>query len=292
MNINMEKKQIKINPDFFSLSKRKRKHKAKKPEFKHSLRTKDIKKNLLKRIKDHQKRNEEKKETPVTVQEPSIDQQFTQSVEYLNSIQQKKKQKKKEKKSKPVANTVQIDNQIKIDTSTQSTNQAKTRKNNSLIRPDPPYGVLKTGKKPLYRDYMNTLRDKVPSLVIHEDKNKIDKPIEQNVVERQHKLKKLVKKYKVRKRRFTLGKDKKNGKIGVLIKNRTMKKKIQKDLEDLKDAPLFGIKKYLRRHGLLRIGTPAPENIVRNIYQDSKSAGEIYNISTDVMLHNYLNEAI
>ena len=61
---------------------------------------------------------------------------------------------------------------------------------------------------------MNTLRNKVPSIIIHEDKNKIDKPIEQNVIERQHKLKKLVKKYKVRKRRFTLGKDKKNGKIG------------------------------------------------------------------------------
>ena len=68
-------------------------------------------------------------------------------------------------------------------------------------------------------------------MVFHEDKNKRDKPIEQNVIERQHKLKKLVKKYKVRKRRFTLGKDKKNGKIGVLIKNRTMKKKVEKDLE-------------------------------------------------------------
>ena len=41
----MERKQIKINPDFFSLSKRRRrKDGAKKPLFKHSLKTKDIKK--------------------------------------------------------------------------------------------------------------------------------------------------------------------------------------------------------------------------------------------------------
>jgi len=287
MIINMDKKQIKINPDFFSLSKRKKKHKAKKPEFKHSLRTKDIKKKLLNRIKEHQKRTEERKKIPIVVQNSSIDQEFKQSVEYLNSIQKKKK--KRQRKSNLLDS---VDNQIKIDTVPQPSNQAKTRKNNSLVRPDPPYGVLKTGKKPLYRDYMKKLRDKVPSLVIHEKEKTIKTSVEPNILERQQKLKKLVKKYKVRKRRFTLGKDKKNRKIGILIKNKTMKNKIQKQLDDLKNDNLFGIKKYLRDRNLLRIGTHAPKDVIRDIYQESKSAGNIYNISTDVMLHNYLHEAI
>ena len=283
MNIKMEKKQIKINPDFFSLRRKKKKSKAKKPEFKHSLKTKDIKKDLLNRIKQHQQRTEEKKqETKPIIIPSSIDNEFIQSLEYLNSIQQKKKKKKRRKKT---ASSDQIP-------SVQTESKAKTRKKNSLIRPDPPYGVLKTGKKPLYRDYMNTLRDKVPSIIIHEKERNENNLTEPNILERQQKLQKLRKKYKVRKRRFTLGKNMKNRKIGVLVKNRTMKKNVQKELAHLKNDPIFGIKKYLRKHGLLRIGTPAPEDVVRNIYQDSKSAGDIYNRSSDILLHNYLNEAV
>lgn len=268
----MERKQIRINPDFFSLKRRKKnKSSAKKPILKHSLKTKDIKKDLLKRIKQHQQRSTEKK-TEMTNQkikaiESHVDLEFEKSVEYLNSIKKNQEQKKNEKKQE----------------------LAKTRKK-SLIRPDPPYGVLKTGKKPLYRDYMKKLKDNTPAIIIHDKKKK--EPIDSNVLERQVKLATLKKKYKVRKRRYTLGKDLKNRKVGILIKNRTMKKGVQRNLQHLKNEPLHSVKKYLRKHGLIRIGTSAPESVVRNIYQDSKSAGDIYNKSADILLHNYLNKAI
>ena len=282
--MNMQKKQIKINPDFFSLGrKKKRKSKTNKPQFKHSLKTKDIKKKLLNKIKQHQQREKEKNSitTKQSEEKPlTIEQEFQQSFEYLNNLKNKKKKK----------NTTEI----KIETPIQinSKSNAQTQKNNSLLRPDPPYGVLKTGKKPLYRDYMKRKYNQTPSIVIHNTPKDVKTVPEAHIIERQQKLKNLKKKYKVRKRRFTLGKNLKNGKIGVLIKNRTMKKKVQKVLEELKNEPLFDIKNYLRKHGLLRIGTPAPEKIIRNIYQDSKSAGQIYNRSSDVLLHNYLNEVV
>ena len=298
----MERKQIKINPDFFSLSKRKRrKGGAKKPLFKHSLKTKDIKKNLLNRIKKHQQREKEKNikiKTEETIEPPSIDEEFKQSLEYLNSIQKKKKKKNRQSKKSPRTTVTPTNTQIHVETPILQTNhlqlpsKAVTRKNNTLIRPDPPYGILKTGKKPLYRDYMNSLKSKIPSLVIHDSNNRIkNKYTDPYILDRQKKLKKLKKKFKVRKRRFTLGKNMKNRKIGVLIKNKTIKKKVQRQLNQLKHDPIFNVKKYLRKQGLLRIGTSAPEDVIRNIYQDSKSAGQIVNRSSDILLHNYLNES-
>ena len=71
-----------------------------------------------------------------------------------------------------------------------------------------------------------------------------------------------------------------------------MKSQIAREIDDLKNSPIFGIKKYLRKHGLLKVGTQAPNEVIRCIYEHSKGAGHIYNRSSEILLHNYLNEAI
>ena len=48
--------------------------------------------------------------------------------------------------------------------------EAKKNSNNSsayVVPPDPPYGVLKGGKKPLYSEYRRTLRQKQKQLPPH-----------------------------------------------------------------------------------------------------------------------------
>jgi len=184
------------------------------------------------------------------------------SLNYLNAVSSERKRKKKQKK------------------------QARTQPQKKFkIKEDPPFGVLKGGRKPLYRDYMKTLKknnNEGLSIVIHEKNEKKKEP-----TERQKKLKKFRK--KIKKRNFTIGRNLKKRKIGVLIKNKTVRKKIEDKKSQLKTTHIHEVKKYLRNHGFIKAGTPAPEDITRTMYEDAISAGEIYNKSGEILLHNYLH---
>ena len=106
--------------------------------------------------------------------------------------------------------------------------------------------------------------------------------------ERQKKLKKLRK--KVRKRNFTIGKNAKNRRVGVLIKNKTLRKQIEDQKAGFKKTHIHAVKKYLRKHGLIRVGTSAPNDVTRTMFEDANSAGNVYNRSPEVLLYNYLND--
>ena len=49
------------------------------------------------------------------------------------------------------------------------------------------------------------------------------------------------------------------------------------------------IRLYLKKHGLLRVGSNAPDNILRSIYETSVLSGDVYNSNTSVLLHNFIN---
>ena len=59
--------------------------------------------------------------------------------------------------------------------------------------------------------------------------------------------------------------------------------------EVLRKKCLSEIKEYLRKHNLIKIGSSAPEAVLRQIYENSFLAGNIYNKNPDNLLHNYLN---
>ena len=58
----------------------------------------------------------------------------------------------------------------------------------------------------------------------------------------------------------------------------------------MKEIHIHDVKKYLRKHGLIRVGTSAPNDVTRAMYEDANSAGNVYNRSPEVLLYNYLNE--
>lgn len=268
-------KTIQINPDFLQITKKKPKKKPKNKN--HSLKAKDIKKQLLKKIKDHQIKSQEALKNNKKVhsgESASIEDEFKMSMNYLNKVSDEKKQKKERKKREK-----------KKHAQTQPIKKFK-------IKEDPPFGVLKGGKKPLYRDYMKTLKKNVSTtdkddkggITIHDGGIDLKKPLN----ERQKKLKKLRK--KVKKRNFTIGKNIKNRRIGVLIKNKTLRKNIEDKKAQLKEIHIHDVKKYLRKHGLIRVGTSAPNDVTRTMYEDANSAGNVYNRSPEVLLYNYLND--
>lgn len=89
-------------------------------------------------------------------------------------------------------------------------------------------------------------------------------------------------------KRFKLGKQ--GNVVGVLIKNNDTRKKIQKEHSLLKNKNLSDVKKYLVEQKLIKIGSTAPPNIIRKIYEDSVLTGEVENVGKDVVLHNFLEQ--
>jgi len=89
-------------------------------------------------------------------------------------------------------------------------------------------------------------------------------------------------------KKFKLGKT--GDVVGVLIKNNDTRKNIQREHGLLKTKKLSEIKKYLVEKNLIKIGSMAPPNIVRKIYEDAMLTGEIENVGKGVILHNFLED--
>ena len=300
----MATKTIAINPDFFNITNKKssKRQKKQKPKQLSTLLKPNLKKELINKIKNHKKQNEKIQEiSNMNSQIDDIEQKndLQKSIDYLNVISKKRKEERKKKRK-------------------ERREKQKTQKNKPIINNDPPYGCLKNGNKPTYSQYRKTLKNNDKNDNQNEDEflniqNKIEKPIKVSPLlvhndsfdERQKKLKnlkydfkvekdkmkrkkKIKQKIKTIKRKIKLGK--KNGVVGVLIKNRLARKTVKKEVSHLKKKSINNIKKYLRKHNLIKIGSSAPDNLLKEIYQESYLAGDIYNKNGEILLHNFIKD--
>jgi len=127
---------------------------------------------------------------------------------------------------------------------------------------------------------MNTIMDKK-----HNNKIAANKYNNFQIVkEKKKKTKKKTKK------KYTLGKSKIHKKVGVFIKNNETRKKIIDAHKDLKKKPLNEVKKYLKEHGLLKVGSDAPSDVLRKMYESAYLTGDVVNYDKDIIIHNFLND--
>jgi hypothetical protein len=79
--------------------------------------------------------------------------------------------------------------------------------------------------------------------------------------------------------------------VGVLIKNSETRRQIQQEHGVLRRESIVEIRKYLHDHGLLKVGSDAPPDVLRNMYENAKLTGDVNNVNKHVMLHNFIATA-
>jgi hypothetical protein len=98
------------------------------------------------------------------------------------------------------------------------------------------------------------------------------------------------KRRKTLRRTYKIGKSKNTPKVSVLISNKTIRNQISNKSQSLKQTPIHDIKKYLIKNGFIKVGSIAPNDVLRKMYETAMLAcGEIHNYSPDNLVYNFFN---
>ena len=270
------KKAILINPEYFSLKKKK--HTTPRQNTSISQKSnvsqskgKQHKKALLKRLKEIQQ--QQSKDSQNEEPAPVIQNNLQESMDFLTNLTKEQTSKQPTILDTPVKMDVQDNN-------------------------EPPYTNLKYGSnKPSFRDWKkkmdsttsstSSILDKVKEPSPREDKlSNLRKefqqtPIQINKPKKSHKFKS-----KTVKITETFGK--RNKKVSVYVKSKQDKDIIEQERKTLKKHTIPKIKTYLKSHNLLKTGTYAPNDVLREIYESAYLSGDIHNDNTEVLVHNFL----
>ena len=162
-----------------------------------------------------------------------------------------------------------------------------------FIKEEPPHGCLKNGKKPTFREWASKLFGGSGSQDSVSEQPQSTVPIvsggggssKASSVEEITGMR--VKIRKTHKKRFRIGKH--DNVVGVLLKNKQTQRHIQSQHLTLKQKTIGEIRKYLYDHHLLKIGSNAPPDVLRRMYEDSILTGDVKNTNDGVMLHNFMS---
>jgi hypothetical protein len=213
-------KEIKINPDLFKMTKPKTLKKK-------TLTGTEIKKALLETI-------QQKSEDPIM-----------NAIQEIETIKDPNKEKTIEYKDN------NQDKEPTIEQHMEGEVLVKTE-----IKQDIPYGCLKKGKKPTFKQWKSVPQAQTTT--------------------------KSVKKF------ASFGKSTHRKTVRVLIKNINTQVKIEKEIKTLQTHSMETIRDYLLKRGLYKIGSSAPDDVLRKIYEESYTTGDVENKNSELLLHNYL----
>jgi hypothetical protein len=162
----------------------------------------------------------------------------------------------------------------------------------------PPYSTLRNGSRPTYRQWRRG-----QSLKNREEKgiSPSDSLTERSIKMARSKLRSTYDKPTVKatpsnrrmKKRITrtirhrVGR--KDGKVGVLIKDAHTRKRVQTEKAQLRRTSIVEVKRFLRSRNLIKAGSTAPNDVLRKMYEQCMLSGDLKNESDEVLLHNFMS---
>ena len=183
---------------------------------------------------------------------------------------------------------------------------------NQNIQPVPKYGCLKNGLLPTYRTLMNQTRKSLPDMteggnnitpitnsnVLNTSNELINKSIQKQQIDTKlANIKKNKLKYRKKKQKKTIRRTYKTGrssimpKVSVLVSNKTIRNNISTKTLLMKQIPIYEVRKYLIKHGFIKVGAVTPNDVLRKMYETAMLiCGEIQNHNPDNLLYNFLHD--
>ena len=179
----------------------------------------------------------------------------------------------------------------------------------STVQTDKPYGVLKNGIKPTYKTWNKTQKHNIAHPNSHVSTSfpietrtletmkielPIELPIEVKSVESisisqaqpqdtcELKVETMETKIPVK-----IGKSKKNKTVHVLIPCNETRKHRTEEHDSFRKTNLSTVKNYLKSRKLIKVGSTAPTNLIRQIYENAKSYGDVVNENKQNLLYNF-----
>ena len=186
----------------------------------------------------------------------------------VSSKQNRSRKKKDQTKSK-----TEFDNKFteQLNTLTEMLNKSK----------EPEYGILKNGNKPTYRTYMNTMNNTntntneginntaIENSILNSSSNNTTTTNEPNKIK--------------------LGLNYRKRTAKVQIRGKKSRRKIKKQIKEYDKESITEIKNFLYNNSLIKCGTNAPHDVLRELYKSAKLTGKVKNSNGEVLLHNYFN---
>jgi hypothetical protein len=182
---------------------------------------------------------------------------------------------------------------------------------NPNIPPAPKYGCLKNGLLPTYRTLMNQTRKSLPDMsggnnnvpttnsnVLNTSNELVNKAMQKQLIDTKlANIKKNKLKYRKKKQKKTIRRTYKTGrssimpKVSVLVSNKTMRNNISTKTLLMKQTPIYEVRKYLIKHGFIKVGAVTPNDVLRKMYESAMLiCGEIQNHNPDNLLYNFLHD--
>jgi hypothetical protein len=154
-------------------------------------------------------------------------------------------------------------------------------------------GGTKIPQPAIQEKKMNDIRNDIIEKKLKDSMNRVNEmknvAVKLQEIRNNNKPKKLKRKKTIR-RTYKVGKSKIHPKVSVLVSNKTIRNNISTKSQLLKQTPIEDVKKHLINQGLIKIGTIAPNDVLRKMYESSVlMCGELNNHNPDNLLHNFMN---
>jgi hypothetical protein len=158
----------------------------------------------------------------------------------------------------------------------------------------PNSGNLKNGTLPTHRQYNKTQKN---TNILDWNRQMKQSELRKQAEYMKNHLPKLgsaprkrKKQRKIYKRTFKIGRSKTRPSVAVLVSNRTIRNHITNKTQMYKQLPIQEVKHYLIRKGLIKIGTTAPNDVLRKMYESVHLiCGEVQNHNPENLLYNFIH---